>query len=257
MKGRSVLNILATYTPHTGPAVSNITPRQLEVLKAIRTQMETGGYPPTIRELGDMLSIRSTNGVNDHLKTLSAKGFIERTSSKSRALTITATGYEITAPFFLDSPNNPAPPQSAEGELVHLGLDRVEMARVPLLGRIAAGLPIDAIEHVEETLTIDPMLLGRNAPEQCFALRVEGDSMIDDGIHDGDVVFIRKQNTANRGETVAVMVDGAATLKRYYNDGQHIRLQPANSTMDPIIIRASAARDFSILGRVVALYRYF
>lgn len=237
--------------------MSNITPRQLEVLKAIRTQMETGGYPPTIRELGDILNIRSTNGVNDHLKTLSAKGFIERTSSKSRALTITESGYEVTAPYFPESSNNPTPPHSAEGELVHLGVEHVEMARVPLLGRIAAGLPIDAIEHVEDTLTIDPAFLGRNAPENCFALRVEGDSMIDDGIHDGDIVFIRKQNTASRGQTVAVMVDGAATLKRYYNDGQHIRLQPANSTMDPIIVRASEARDFSILGRVVALHRYF
>lgn len=237
--------------------MSNITPRQLEVLKAIRTKMEGSGYPPTIRELGDMLQIRSTNGVNDHLKTLSAKGFIERTMSKSRALTITQQGYDVTAEFFPGSPNNPVDESTTTGELITLGADHIEMARVPLLGRIAAGLPIDAIEHVEDILTVDPMLLGRNAPETCFALRVEGDSMIDDGIHDGDVVFIRKQSTAHRGETVAVMVDGSATLKRYYNDGQHIRLQPANATMDPIILQASAARDVAILGRVVGLYRYF
>lgn len=234
-----------------------MTPRQLEVLRAIRTKMETSGYPPTIRELGDMLGIRSTNGVNDHLKTLANKGYIERKSSKSRALTITDAGYEATAEFFPDSPNNPA---SADAEVVSLAVHRASedaAPQVPLLGRIAAGQPIDAIEHIEEMLTVDAAVLGRAPADQCFALRVEGESMIEDGILDGDIVFIRKQQTAHRGETVAVMYDGAATLKRYYREGDRVRLQPANSTMDAIMVDAQQGSDFAILGRLVGLVRRY
>lgn len=236
--------------------MSNITPRQLEVLRAIRTKMETSGYPPTIRELGDMLGIRSTNGVNDHLKTLSKKGFIERTSSKSRALIITPSGYEVTAEFFPGSPDNPGAPHTVTGSDGNV-FDTHSLIQVPLLGRIAAGQPIDAIEHVEDMLTIDVSVLGRTPPEDCFALRVEGESMIEDGIMDGDVVFIRKQQTANRGETVAVMYDGSATLKRYYREGDRIRLQPANHTMDAITVDAHSGSDFAILGRLVGLYRRY
>lgn len=236
---------------------ATITPRQLQVLIAIRTQMENTGYPPTIRELGDMLGIRSTNGVNDHLKTLTHKGFIERTGGKSRALTILPLGYEITAEHFPNANASSSADASGSESIVRLYDETINVARVPLLGRIAAGQPIDAIEHVEDTLTIDPALLGRNAPETCFALRVEGDSMIEDGIFDGDTVFIRKQQTANRGETVAVMVDGSATLKRYYPEGRSIRLEPANATMAPIIVPLSEAHEFSILGKVIALQRYF
>lgn len=220
--------------------------------------MESTGYPPTIRELGDMLGIRSTNGVNDHLKTLATKGFIERTGGKSRALTISPIGYEVTAEHFPESEAAPSASESGDAALIlQLQEDAANVARIPLLGRIAAGQPIDAIEHVEDTLTIDPSILGRNAPEACFALRVEGDSMIEDGILDGDIVFIRKQQTASRGETVAVMVDGSATLKRYYAEGARVRLQPANATMEPIIVDGAGARDFSILGRVVGLQRRF
>jgi len=236
-----------------------MTPRQLEVLRAIRTKMETSGYPPTIRELGDMLGIRSTNGVNDHLKTLANKGYIERKSSKSRALTITPLGYESTAEFFPDSPNNPIDPDAQGDEAVAqvITADFGTAHQVPLLGRIAAGQPIDAIEHVEEMLTVDAAVLGRGPAAECFALRVEGDSMIEDGILDGDVVFLRKQQTAHRGETVAVMYDGSATLKRYYREGDRIRLQPANASMDAIMVDARNGGDFAILGRLVGLYRRY
>lgn len=236
-----------------------MTPRQLEVLRAIRTKMETSGYPPTIRELGDMLGIRSTNGVNDHLKTLANKGYIERKSSKSRALTITALGYESTAEFFPNSPNNPVDSAlAAEAKAPVSVLSNLSSAhQVPLLGRIAAGQPIDAIEHVEEMLTVDTAVLGRAPAAECFALRVEGDSMIEDGILDGDIVFLRKQQTAHRGETVAVMYDGAATLKRYYREGDRIRLQPANSAMEAIIVDAHTGEDFAVLGRLVGLYRRY
>lgn len=203
-----------------------------------------------------MLGIRSTNGVNDHLKTLATKGYIERKSSKSRALTITDAGHEATAEFFPDSPNNPVQPGAPTSPEV-LRATSVSALQVPLLGQIAAGQPIDAIEHVEEMLTVDAAVLGRAPAAQCFALRVQGESMIEDGILDGDIVFIRKQQTAHRGETVAVMYDGSATLKRYYREGDRIRLQPANSTMDAIMVDAQEGSDFAILGRLVGLVRRY
>lgn len=212
--------------------------------------MEDSGYPPTIRELGDTLGIRSTNGVNDHLKTLAKKGFIERTSSKSRALTITEAGYEVTAEFF------PAAEETEEAVAPVTEL-APNTHQIPLVGRIAAGQPIDAVESIEDMLTVDTAVLGRAPAEECFALRVEGDSMIEDGILDGDIVFLRKQQTAHRGEIVAVMYDDAATLKRYYREGDRIRLQPANSAMDPIMVDAHNGGDFAILGSLVGLYRRY
>lgn len=214
--------------------------------------MEDSGYPPTIRELGDTLGIRSTNGVNDHLKTLAKKGFIERTSSKSRALTITDAGYEVTNEFFPDTQR--ATDEAVVAPVTHLPSNTHQ---IPLVGRIAAGQPIDAVESIEDMLTVDTSVLGRAPAEECFALRVEGDSMIEDGILDGDIVFLRKQQTAHRGEIVAVMYDDAATLKRYYREGDRIRLQPANASMDPILVDADNGGDFAVLGSLVGLYRRY
>lgn len=233
------------------------TRRQLEVLCVIRRQIEITGYPPTIRELGDHLGIKSTNGVNDHLKALEGKGLIERTSAKSRALTVTDLGHEITAEYFPEQ-------RQSTGDIEKLvahpaaALDtQHSVVEIPLLGKIAAGQPIDAIEHVEEMLAVDASFLGRHAPESCFALRVEGESMIEDGILDGDVIFIRKQQTAQRGQTVAVLIDGTATLKHYFKEQDHIRLEPANHTMAPIIVDHTNASEVAILGRLVGLYRHY
>lgn len=232
--------------------MSRPTTRQRDILIFIREQMDQTGYPPTIREICTAMDIKSTNGVNDHLKALERKGLISRESGKSRAMLLTELGWETTAPFVKS-----VRPASGETRSHDVDDERYSLATVPLLGRIAAGLPIDAIEQVEDTIVVDSTMLGRSKAEECFALRVEGFSMIEDGILDGDIVFIRRQSTASRGETVAVMVDGSATLKRYFQEPGRIRLQPANSEMEPIYVYEQDARETMILGRVVGLYRRF
>lgn len=215
-----------------------LTQRQKEVLTSIRDAIEDSGYPPTIREIGDALGIKSTNGVNDHLKALERKGYIERGDAKSRAINLTAkAAAELGDPF---------------GRAASENLDTVG---IPLLGRIAAGTPIEAVENVEDTINIDRSMLGRGDPASVFALRVEGESMINDGIHDGDLVFVRKQETASRGDIVAAYVDGSATVKRYYREGQRIRLQPANDHMEPIYVTPESADEVRVLGLVVGVYR--
>ncbi len=202
-----------------------LTARQQQVLSFIQERIESVGYPPTIREIGAHLGIRSTNGVNDHLKALERKGYLQRTEAKSRAC----------VPIDLD---------------VDVDEDMVE---VPVLGRIAAGAPILATEHVEDTVKIDRFFLGRS--REVFALRVVGESMINDGIHDGDFIFVRKQQIAPRGSIVCAMIDGEATVKRYFNEGDRIRFQPANDAMEPIFVAATDFKQTQIVGVVVGVYR--
>ena len=198
-----------------------LTRRQSEVLEIIQHAIERDGYPPTIREIGASLGIRSTNGVNDHLKALERKGYLVRDEAKSRALVLT--------------------------EL------REEMVDVPVLGRIAAGEPILAVENREDTVRVDRFFLGKNA--EVFALRVEGQSMIGDGIHEDDFIFVKKQSHANPGDIVVAWIDGFATCKRFYPEGERIRFQPSNPMMDPIYVDASEFRQTHIIGLVVGLYR--
>jgi repressor LexA len=209
-----------------------LTSRQAQVLRIIQESIGRQGYPPTIRELGETLGIRSTNGVNDHLKALERKGYLKREESKSRSLV----------------PVGVAPRREAVPAL------HDDFVDVPLVGRIAAGSPSLAIdEHVEDTVRIDRFFLGRNT--DVFALRVVGDSMIGDGIHDGDFIFVRKQKTAPTGEIVVAWIDGEATVKRYYPEGRRVRFQPSNPTMKPIYVSADDFRETQILGVVVGLYR--
>lgn len=227
-----------------------LTDRQQAVLAYIEQYVADVGYPPTIREIGVALDIRSTNGVNDHLKALERKGFIERDESKSRAIQMKqGSGIELqvrTAPVSVSSPAGARRPVEVAPEVV----------AIPLLGRIAAGIPIEAIEQAEEHLVIGADLLGRNrSGGEVFALRVTGQSMIGDGIHDGDSVFVQRTNDARQGEIVAVMVDGAATVKRWYRDGDSVRLEPSNPAIPTLVVRAQDARETMILGRVVGLFR--
>ncbi|MCB9736356.1 MAG: repressor LexA [Deltaproteobacteria bacterium] len=198
-----------------------LTSRQQEVLDFIQTRIAKDGYPPTIREIGEELGIKSTNGVNDHLKALERKGYLNRTEAKSRAC-------------------------------VPVGLNE-DMIEVPVLGRIAAGLPILAQENVEDTVRIDRFFLGKS--QEVFALRVVGESMINDGIHDGDFIFVQKQKTASRGAIVVALIEDEATVKRYYPEGDRIRFQPANDNMQPIYVNARDFRETQILGIVVGVYR--
>ena len=203
--------------------MKGLTARKQEILDFITASLNERGYPPTIREIGSQMGIRSTNGVNDHLKALERKGFLTRDDLKSRA--IRPTGFEVTGDWI----------------------------DVPVLGRVAAGEPILAIEHAEDSVKVDRLLLGGH--RQVFALRIVGESMIEDGIFDGDYVFVKKTSTAPDGEIVIVLVDNEATCKRIYRETDRIRLQPANATMKPIYVHASDFRETMIIGQVVGVFR--
>jgi repressor LexA len=214
--------------------MKGLTRRQQEILDYISTSIQGRGYPPTIREIGKHMGIRSTNGVNDHLKALERKGFLTRDDLKSRAI----------RPIGGD----------ADGDVIAFeGASDDDLVDVPVLGRVAAGAPILAVEDAEDRVRIDKVLLGGR--REVFALRICGDSMIEDGIFDGDFVFIEKTPTARSGEIVIVLIEDEATCKRYYPEGDRIRLQPANSAMAPIYIHKRDFRQTQIMGRVVGVYR--
>ncbi len=242
-----------------------LTGRQALVLDTITEYILTAGFPPTIREIGDRVGISSTNGVNDHLKALERKGYISRLDSKSRALRalFLSNGQPFNQGMTSDNGSRSgsavglAGANSQSKSVSRVGSDEVDVIQgvynIPVVGRIAAGLPISAIEHTEEYVKIGEGLLGRG--EDVFSLRVQGDSMIEDGIFDGDYIFVKKQREIRDGEIVAAMIDGEATVKRIYKEGARVRLQPANSAMEPIFIRESDARETAVLGRVVGVFR--
>lgn len=200
-----------------------LTARQREALDFITHCLDERGYPPTLREIGEHMGIRSTNGVNDHLKALERKGYLVREELKSRAL----------RPVDFDDAK----------------------VTIPILGRVAAGTPILATESSDDRVIVDRFFLGAHSAREVFGLIVRGDSMIEDGIYDGDYIFVRKQSTADNGEIVVVMIEGEATCKRYYLEADRIRLQPANETMAPIYVHRSEFRSIDILGKVVGVYR--
>jgi repressor LexA len=199
-----------------------LTDRQREILDFISRSIAKRGYPPTLREIGSHFGIKSTNGVNDHLRALEKKGYLHREDLKSRALR----------------------------PIVSSGGDMVE---IPILGKVAAGQPLLATRNYEDSVKVDRFFIGQN--REVFALRVKGESMIEDGIFDGDYVFVRKQLVANAGETVVVMINDEATVKRYYPEGETIRFQPANAQMEPILVRKRDFKSVNILGVVIGVYR--
>jgi repressor LexA len=222
-----------------------LTDRQQAILDFIRASTKERRYPPTLREIGKHMGIRSTNGVSDHLRALERKGYLKREDMKSRAL----------VPVDLDE----AEVDLSEREL-RLDADSApanddQVLRVPLVGRVAAGSLHDAIEHVDQTLMMDPSLLQGANSRPTFALRVHGDSMINAGIHDGDILFVRRQPDAKRGEIVVALVGDEATVKRYYPEEDHIRLQPENPAVRPIYVRKSEYQSFQIVGVAVGLFR--
>lgn len=208
--------------------MNELSHRQREILDYIIAQVEQRGVVPSYREIGGALGINSTNAVSDHIKALIRKGFVERVGEPGRPrslrLTEQATGF----------------------------LEADGVTSVPLVGQIAAGLPIHAEEHYEGSVRVDSSLLppGGNV----FALTVTGESMIEDGILDGDTLFVRQKDEARDGEIAVVMVDGEATVKRLYREGRHLRLQPANREMEPIVVDASK-EDVRVIGVAVAVFR--
>lgn len=213
--------------------MEELTERQREILTFIVKETETRGFPPTIREIGEHMDIRSTNGVNDHLKALERKGYLTRGEQQSRSLV----------------------PTKRARLLLGLGAKKDNgMVEVPVLGKVAAGAPLLAQEHMEDSVRIDSFLLGGSGRE-VFALRVKGQSMIEDGIHDGDYLFVRKVPSAQPGDIVVALIEDEATVKRYYPEGDRIRFQPANAAMQPIYVNKSDFRSTMLLGIVVGVYR--
>ena len=220
-----------------------LTDRQEEILEYIQRYIEEQGYPPTIREIGTAFGIRSTNGVNDHLKALERKGYVARGELKSRALTVLEGGRSSP-----QAPQKPAPRFA-----VARGLGG-EVVEVPVVGKVAAGAPILAQENITDTVRIDSFFLGAEA-RRVFALRVTGDSMIGDGIFDGDYIFVRKQLHAAPGDIVVALIEDEATVKRFYPEGDRIRFQPSNPRLKPIYVRKEDFRETQIIGLVVGVYR--
>ncbi len=217
--------------------MQGLTQRQQMVLDYIQQSIHDRGYPPTLREIGARMGIRSTNGVNDHLRALERKGYLTREDMKSRALRPTHL-----AGNGLGDDVSPVP---ANDDLIE----------IQVVGRVAAGLPLLAEEHVIDTVRIDRALV--NGGREVFGLKVHGDSMIEAGILSGDYIFVRKQLTAARGEIVVAMIGDEATVKYYYPEKDHVRFQPANKNMAPIYVRAADFKPTMLLGVVVGVFRRF
>ena len=202
--------------------MEQLTTRQKEVLKYIKECVNEKGYPPSVREIGNAIGLQSSSTVHGHLSKLEEKGYIKRDRTKPRAIEVVSQELE----------------------------QRVEVIHAPVLGKVTAGLPITAVENVEEYFPLPEHLTACHNSE-VFLLSVVGDSMIEAGIHDGDKVIVRKQNIAHNGEIIVAMNDdNEATVKRFYKEKGYYRLQPENSTMAPIILDS-----VTVLGKVIGLYR--
>ena len=199
-----------------------LTEKQAKVLEYIRDQISTRGHSPTIREIGKFMGISSTNGVRLHISALIRKGYLKKQE-------LIARGIELARPL-------------TEG-----------ISRVPLVGQVPAGTPIDAIENIEGEIAVDISFLPKG---DSFTLKVVGDSMKKIGIFDGDLVLVKKQDTATSGDIVVAIIGDEATVKRYVPEGNQVRLQPENDAYEPIIVKKSSG-DFRIAGKVVGLMRRF
>lgn len=201
-------------------AYGRITKKQTEILEYIKSQILNKGYPPSVRDICVAVNLKSTSSVHAHLETLEKNGYIRRDPTKPRTIEIIDDSFHLA---------------------------RREVVNVPLIGQVAAGQPLLAVENVVSYFPIPAELMPN---EQVFMLTVKGESMVNMGIHDGDNIIVRQQNTANNGEVVVALVEDSATVKRFYKEDGHIRLQPENDYMDPIIVP-----DCEILGKVIGLIR--
>ena len=211
--------------------------REQRILDYMKNEIRAKGYPPTVREICSALNIKSTSTVHKDIDNLEKKGFIKKDPSKPRALMIVDQ----------DTPEDVSvmPPSVDITE-------RTDIVDIPVVGRIAAGTPITAEQNIDDSFPVPARFVGSGTN---FMLTVKGESMIEAGIMDGDYILVEQQNTARNGEIVVAMVDGfesEATVKTYYHEGDHIRLQPENSSMSPIIVK-----DVKILGKVRGVFRYF
>jgi len=197
-----------------------ITDKQREILEYIKDTILSKGYPPAVREICEAVHLKSTSSVHSHLETLEKNGYIRRDPTKPRTIEILDDDFALT---------------------------RREMVQVPVIGTVAAGMPILAEENIEDYMPIPVEMLPN---KEVFMLKVKGESMIEAGIFNNDKVIVAKQETAKNGEMVVALVDDSATVKTFYKEDGYIRLQPENSSMDPIIVN-----DVQILGKVIGLFR--
>ena len=199
-----------------------ISPKQKEILEFIKVQILTRGFPPSVRDICEAVHLKSTSSVHSHLETLEKNGYIRRDPTKPRAIEILDDTFNLT---------------------------RREVTNVPLVGRVAAGEPILAQENIENYFPIPTEFMPNN---KTFLLKVKGESMINAGILDGDMVLVEQTPSASNGEMVVALVDDGATVKTFYKEEGIFRLQPENDTMDPIIVT-----DVTILGKVIGVFRFF
>lgn len=212
---------------------TTITPKQQQVLDFILKQIDEKGYPPSVREICAAVGFKSTSSAHAYLSTLEYKGLLHKDASKTRALKVTGNPRDANKPD-----NVVSFPDAAVRETVN----------VPIVGKVTAGQPILAVESVEDTFPVPMEFLGNN---DAFMLKVRGESMIEAGILDGDFVLVSQQSTAQNGEIVVALIGDEATVKTFYKEDGYFRLQPENSTMEPIIVKDNV----SILGRVSGVFR--
>ena len=199
-----------------------ISEKQKEILEYIKQEILNKGYPPAVREICEAVHLKSTSSVHSHLETLEKNDYIRRDPTKPRAIEIMDDTFNLT---------------------------RREMVNVPVIGNVAAGQPLLAVQNIENYFPIPAEYMPN---QETFMLKVKGESMINAGILDGDHILVERQSTASNGEIVVALVDDSATVKTYYKEDGHYRLQPENDTMDPIIVD-----ECSILGKVFGFFRFF
>lgn len=204
-------------------AYGKITAKQSEILEYIKEEILKRGYPPAVREICEAVHLKSTSSVHSHLETLEKNGYIRRDPTKPRAIEICDDSFQMV---------------------------RTEMASLPVIGTVAAGTPILAEENIESYFPLPAEYVPAGEPS--FILKVKGDSMINAGIFNGDQLFVQCASSARNGETVVALVEDSATVKTFYKEDGHIRLQPENDTMDPIIVE-----DCQILGKVYGIFRVY
>lgn len=195
--------------------------KQLEIYEYIKNQIKEKGYPPSVREIGAAVGLRSTSTVHGHLERLEKKGLIKRDATKPRTI-----------------------------EVIENSTNRKEIINIPIIGTITAGSPILAIENIEDIFPLPIDYIKSN--KELFMLKVSGESMIEAGILDGDLSIIEKANSAENGEIVVALIENEATLKRFFKEKDHIRLQPENKNMEPIIVP-----DCQVIGKLVGIYRQY
>ena len=203
-------------------AQGKISKKQQEILEYIKSQILERGFPPAVREICEAVNLKSTSSVHSHLETLEKNGYIRRDPTKPRAIEILDDNFNLT---------------------------RREMVNVQIIGQVAAGQPILAEQNIEDYF---PIPVERMPNKQTFLLKVKGESMINAGILDGDLVLVQEEKTASNGDMVVALIDDGATVKTFYKEEGVIRLQPENDFMDPIIVQ-----DVSILGKVIGVMRFF